>query len=310
MEDTAALVRERGVGRLALRGYLMIGTAALIFGSTGVWVNYTQMPSSMLLVLRMATGGAIVAALFCRHGGGGVLRRRPLALRLVALGLVDAAGMLTFFVAMRTMNVAVGMFLAYLAPVYVAVAAPRLLRQPTERVVYAALALALGGIAVMLAPSLTGASVHLSVTGVVCGVASGLLLGVFFLLAKGLRQHVGGGILLACDAAIVAVAVLPLALWRTLGSGYTFSGRDALAVLALGALNTALAGTLFLHGMRFVKVQHSSIVGLLEPVSAPLYALLFLAQRPTAWTLTGGALILAAGVLVVLFGKAEVEPMA
>jgi drug/metabolite transporter (DMT)-like permease len=45
-------------------------------------------------------------------------------------------------------------------------------------------------------------------------------------------------------------------------------------------------------------------------VSAPLYALLFLAQRPTAWTLTGGALILAAGVLVVLFGKAEVEPMA
>ncbi len=57
----------------------------------------------------------------------------------MAFGLIDAAGLLTFFVAMRTMNVAVAMFLSYLAPIYVAVAAPRVLHQPTERVVYLSL---------------------------------------------------------------------------------------------------------------------------------------------------------------------------
>ncbi len=106
------------------------------------------------------------------------------------------------------------------------------------------------------------------------------------------------------------MAVLPLGVWQTVAAQHAFTGADVAAIVALGVLNTALAGTLFLHGVRFVKVQHSSIVGLLEPVSAPLYAFVFLAQRPSVWTLAGGALILAAGVLVVLFGQAEMEPVA
>jgi drug/metabolite transporter (DMT)-like permease len=48
-----------------------------------------------------------------------------------------------------------------------------------------------------------------------------------------------------------------------------------------------------------------------EPVSAPLYALVLLGQWPTVWTLAGGALIVAAGILVVLYarGEPELEPL-
>jgi drug/metabolite transporter (DMT)-like permease len=42
-------------------------------------------------------------------------------------------------------------------------------------------------------------------------------------------------------------------------------------------------------------------------VSAPLYALIFLGQHPSLWTVLGGALIIVAGVLLVVFGKAEEE---
>ena len=306
--STAAAAAQRTMGRTA--ALVLIAAAALLFGSLGVWVNYATMPSSMLLVLRMAIGGALVAPLVLRPAALRVLRRRQVVLRLLALGLVDAVGLLTFFAAMRSMNVAVAMFLSYLAPVYVAVAAPRLLRQPTERVVFVALGVALAGIAVMLAPGFAGAQGHITVLGVACGLVSGLALGAYFLLAKGLRAEVSGPTLLLWDCVVVTLAVLPLALWQTLGSSYAFTSRDVLAVLVLGVLNTAVAGTMFLHGMRFVKVQHSSIVGLLEPVSAPLYALVFLAQRPSVWTLAGGALILAAGLLVVLRGSGEVEPIA
>jgi len=290
-------------------GLALVAVAALMFGSLGVWVNYATMPSSMLLVLRMAIGGVLVAPLVLRPGALRVLRRRRVARRLLALGLIDAVGLLTFFVAMRSMNVAVAMFLSYLAPVYVAVAAPRLLRQPTERVVYVALGLALVGIVVMLAPGFAGAHGRITALGVACGLVSGLSLGAYFLLAKGLRAEVSGPTLLLWDCAIVALAVLPLALRQTLGAGYAFTSRDLVAALGLGVLTT-VGGTMFLHGMRFIKVQHSSIVGLLEPVSAPLYALVFLAQRPSVWTLAGGALILAAGLLVVLRGSGEVEPIA
>jgi drug/metabolite transporter (DMT)-like permease len=305
---TAAVARRPGTA--VVHGYTPIVVAALIFGSTGVWVNKSHLPSAVLLCLRMGIGLAVVAPLFWHRGAFRVLRQKSLALRLLAMGVIDAAGLLTFFVAMRTMNVAIAMFLSYLAPIYVAVAAPRVLHQPTERVVYLALLAALAGIGLMLVPGLVGHGVKISAVGAACGVSSGLLLGAYFLIVKTLRQEMGGGALLAWDSAIVCLAVLPLAVWQTVTAQHTFTGADVAAMVALGVLNTALAGTLFLHGVRFVKVQHSSIVGLLEPVSAPLYAFVFLAQRPSVWTLAGGGLILAAGVLVVLFGQAEVEPVA
>lgn len=70
---------------------------------------------------------------------------------------------------------------------------------------------------------------------------------------------------------------------------------------------TALAYTMWTAGMGLIKVQHSSILGYLEPVSAPLYALLLLGQGISLWTVVGGGLIVVAGLLVVLFGEHEEE---
>jgi drug/metabolite transporter (DMT)-like permease len=73
-------------------------------------------------------------------------------------------------------------------------------------------------------------------------------------------------------------------------------------------VTTAFSFSLFMDGLHFVRVQHASIIGYLEPVSAPLYALVFLSQIPSLWTVAGGALIVAAGIVVVLFGRDTAEP--
>jgi len=101
------------------------------------------------------------------------------------------------------------------------------------------------------------------------------------------------------------IIILPLALWQTVGAGYRLTGRDLLVGLVLGTVCTALAYTMWTEGVARVRVQHSSILGYLEPVSAPLYALLLLGERPGGWTLGGGALIIVAGALVIVFGEPE-----
>ena len=73
----------------------------------------------------------------------------------------------------------------------------------------------------------------------------------------------------------------------------------------LGLLTTAFSFSLFMDGLRYLRVQHASIMAYIEPVSAPLYALVFLGQRPSVWTIAGGALIVAAGLLVVLYARGE-----
>ena len=131
----------------------------------------------------------------------------------------------------------------------------------------------------------------------------------YLLFAKTLRNdHVSSTTVVFTQSVFTAVAILPLGLVQTLGHA-SITGRDVLMGLALGVITTALTFSLFMHGMRYIRVQHASIMGYLEPVSAPFYALLFLGQRPSPWTLGGGALIIAAGVLVVAFGKDDADEL-
>ncbi len=292
-------------GSHRLRGYAMVGGSAVMFGATGVWVGMTDLPASTVLCMRMALAAVMVALL------GGAARwvrqsRKPAVWpRLLALGLLDAVQLYTFMLALRHLDVALAVFLSYMSPIYIALVAPRLLRQRTEPVVVVALALAVAGIVVMLAPGLMDPALRVSALGVAFGLASGVLLAVFFLVAKTLSADVDGSTMLISNGVVVAAVMLPLGLFQWSGVGFAFALTDLWAVLGLAVFSTALGGTVFLHGMRYIPVQHTSIVGLLEPASAPVFALVFLAERPSLWTLLGGVLILVGAVLVVLFGAAE-----
>jgi hypothetical protein len=87
-----------------LRGYLMVGSTAVMFGATGVWVGMTSLPASTLLLLRMALAAVLVIAL---GGGRRWLRQslRPGVLRrMLVLGVVDALQLYTFILALRELD--------------------------------------------------------------------------------------------------------------------------------------------------------------------------------------------------------------
>jgi DME family drug/metabolite transporter len=287
------------------KGYLMIGGTALMFGSAGVFVRLTDMPAALLLVVRMSMAGVMVALVFLGHRWWREMRKPGVPWKLLLLGAIDAAQLFTFVLAVRYMDVALAVFLSYMSPIYIALLAPRLLKQRTEGVVVIALVLSVAGIVVMLAPGWLNPDLKVSTMGVLCGVAAGVLLAAFFLVAKSVRHDVEGGTILISNCAITTLLMLPFALVQAFSYGYQISTQDILAALGLAVFCTALGGTIFLQGMRYIRVQHTSIVGLLEPAVAPLYALVFLGERPSVWTLIGGALILLAAVLVVLFGEGE-----
>jgi drug/metabolite transporter (DMT)-like permease len=289
----------------AARGYLLVAGSFLIMGLIGALVEWATAPESALLVLRFATAGVVLGLLFAR--------RRPLAgtgdrsvwPRLLLMAIVDAFTLLLFFVAIRGTSVAVGMFLQFLAPVWVAFLAPRVSHTRTEAVVYPALGIALAGLAVILTPSLLGGGTRLSPWGVAAGLLAGVGYAAFQLVVKDLTGRVSAVTIVFTEAWLDAILLLPLALWQTVGAGYRLTGRDLVAGLVLGVVCTALAYLMWTYGIGLIKVQHSSILGYLEPVSAPVYALLLLGQRISGWTVLGGALIVVAGLLVILLGERE-----
>lgn len=286
------------------RGYGETFAAALINGSIGTIVSYATMPVVMLVSLRMwfATG-ALALVLGLRRSWPRP-KDRPTAVRLLVLGLVLAANLTCYFIAIRETGVAIAIFTSYLAPVYVAVAAPRLSGDRTEPVVAAALAIALVGMVVILVPSFNGAGVDAG--GLAAGIAAGGFYATYLMLSKSLRRSglEGTGIVFVI-AALTAVVLLPWGLAESTAADFT-AVNIAMAAL-LGVVTTAFTFSLFIDGLHFIRVQHASILGYIEPVSAPLYALFILGQQPSSWTLAGGALIVAAGVAVVALGKAGEE---
>jgi len=95
---------------------------------------------------------------------------------------------------------------------------------------------------------------------------------------------------LAVGLAGMAVMLVP-GLLAVGATHYHYTSTDLLMAGLLGLVTTAFSFSIFMDGLRYIRVQHASIVAYLEPVSAPLYAL-----------------IVAAGMLVVLYGREQIEP--
>ncbi len=298
-----------GQPRERLRGYLEVGLASLANGSIGVMVTYADMPATMLLCLRMAFAAAALGVFVMISGSWRDLRSPGAPLRLLGISVSLALNLILYFLAIRYTGVAVAVFLSYLAPVYLAFVAPRILHEATDRIVYVALAIGLAGMAVILVPGLLLEGTKLSAAGLFYGWAAGVLYAVYLLFAKSLRgRHVRSTAVVFTQSAFTAAVMLVPGLMAVSAAHYHYSGSDLLMAALLGLLNTAFAFSLFMDGLRYIRVQHASIIAYIEPVSAPLYALVFLSQMPSGWTIAGGAMIVAAGILVVLYGREQLEP--
>jgi drug/metabolite transporter (DMT)-like permease len=290
-----------------MQGYVMVVASYLLVGLSGTLVTLATAPASVLLVLRFAISALVLGAVFARRRHLAGVLVPGIRRRLLLMGVVDAATLLLYFIAIRETGVAIATFLYFIQPVWVALLAPRLIGSATERVVYVAIGLALAGLFVILLPALSGASVHFSVVGLAAGFGCGILYACFALLVKGLTRELESGTLVLAQCTLDGLLLLPLALWQSLGVGYALTGRDLFAALVLGVVCTAVAYTLWMEGTARVRLQHSAVLGFLTPVAAPVYALLIVGQTITGWTAAGGALILAAGFLVVLRGEQELE---
>jgi drug/metabolite transporter (DMT)-like permease len=113
------------------------------------------------------------------------------------------------------------------------------------------------------------------------------------------------------QSAFTAAVMLVPGLLAVSAVDYQYTGVDLLMAALLGLVTTAFSFSLFMDGLHYIRVQHAGIMAYVEPVSAPLFALVLLGQEPSRWTIAGGALIVAAGILVVLYarGEPELEPL-
>ena len=292
-----------------LRGYTEIAASSLILGTSATLIQISTMPASLLLVLRMGLAGIALALLFFLTGGVEEVRRSGRFRRMVLLGFVVALEMIFYFASIRMSNVTVGVSLEYMAPVWVALLAPVLLHTRRRGIDMVAVAVAVAGMVLLVLPAVSAGDGSVTVAGVVFGLLAGLMFAFAMMLVSSMS---GAGVrgstfaLFYCVGSVILFT--PLAVWQTIQSGYQLTWTDTWIAVVSGLVYTALCFSLFTDGLRFVRVEHAGILGYLEPVTSPLWAFLLIGEAPPWTTYAGGALIVAAGILVIVLGEGEAEP--
>ncbi len=270
-------------------------------------VAWAGAPAAIILMVRMAFAALALGVLFLRAPMIADWRRPGAAWRLILMAAMSSLTLLLFFYAVLHTSVAIAMFLLFLMPLWVALIAPRVFHSPREPIVWPALGLALAGPAVIFVPELLGGGVALSLVGLLAALATGFGYATYTVSVKGLTKIVSSTTISMAEAAGDTLIVAPLALWQFHSTGYHLDERAWIAAAVMGVVCTAIPYTLWVEGTRRVRVEQVTILGYVEPVAGPLYAVFLVGQLPSVWTVIGGALILGAGLLVVLFGRGEGE---
>jgi drug/metabolite transporter (DMT)-like permease len=273
-------------------GFAPFLACVLTWGSIGVVVRNISLPSPVIVFFRLAFGMLVVLGWMAARRTLGDLRPRGRAGLLAASGAILAVHWVTEFEAFKRLDVSAAILIIFIGPVLTTALAPFVVRERIRPVAVAALAAAFGGIALITVPDIG----DIDGVGVAVALASAVLFAALILADKILAEIYPAPAIVVWQPGIAGVLLAP-ALIGAPGRGIA---RALLLMLMLGAAYTGILGILFFRAVRVLQTQQISVLFYLEPASAVLYAWWLLAERPGSTTLAGGALIVAAGVAIIL----------
>jgi drug/metabolite transporter (DMT)-like permease len=247
-----------------------------------------------LLAARFAIAAGLFWLLLLAGGGAREVRAlgrrdRRTGLALGACGYAVQAG--CFFAALERIDASLLSLLLYTYPALVAVAAVALGRERLDGRRVTALALALGGLVLVLAGAGTGA---LDAVGAALGVTAALVYTTYILVSEGVVGRVRAPVLsaLVCTGAAVSLTAGSALLGELRPGDVTLAGWGWL--VCLSAVSTVGAISLFFAGLRRVGPTTASILSTVEPIVTVLAAFAVFGEKLDAVQLAGGALVIAA----------------
>jgi len=228
----------------------------------------------------------------------------PLALRSartpidrVSLGLIalnaafDGLNMLAFFAALAHTTVAIAVLTHYLAPILIALAAPRIDGVAARGAGFAAV-VALAGLVIILEP--WHAPPEGAVFGALCGTASAFCYAGNTFTVRRLAARIGAARALSYHSLLIALVLSPL-LISHLGE----VSLAQVAVLGAGSATIgAIAGVVFTLGLLRIGSARAAILTFAEPVVAVALGALVWDEPLHPIAMLGGALVLGAGIEV------------
>jgi len=293
-----------------MRGAGLCLLSAAAFGTLGIFGRLASdagADTATTLLVRFGLAALVFAAVLLRTGRWRALR--GLSRRVVLTGLaLGAAGYSLqsglYFAAIGRLDVSLVALLLYTYPAFVTIAALALGRLAPSPRIAAALTLASAGLVLVLVAAGTGA---FDVTGALMAIGASLTYTTYILVSDGIVGAVDpfALALLVLTGATVSFSVAGLA---TGSIDFALPAEAWLWLVLIALVSTVVAVSAFFAGLRRVGPSEAAILSTFEPPVTVALAFAVLGERLSVVQLAGGALVLAAVVLLQLPGRRAVAP--
>lgn len=266
-------------------GLTLITLSAVAWSTTGLFTRLIPLDAWTMLAWRGLFGAlALAAVIVVLERGRALGNVRRMGWPGWAFALVSAAGMVLYITSLRHTTVAHNAVIYTTAPFMAAGLGFLMMREKPSGSAVLASAAALVGVAIMV-----GLGVEGGLLGDLLAVAMTLCMAVMMVIARRWRDipvmHA------ACLSAIISGAIC----WP-LGDPLSVSSHELWMLAAFGMVNSAIGLALFTLGARLLPAVETALIGALDAPLAPLWVWLFFAETPSAATLIGGLIVLAAVV--------------
>lgn len=268
-----------------------------VFGTIGIFRKYIPLSSGVLAMARGFIGAAFLLLVIGIRKGkiSGAAIKRNLFL-LVVSGICIGFNWILLFEAYRYTTVATATLCYYLAPIFVIMVSPIVLKERISFKKLVCVLAALVGMVLVSGVLDAGFSGFAELMGVLLGVGAAVLYACVILMNKKIKDISAYDktiVQLICAAAVLVPYVLLTgelreAVWTLQSVGL---------VLVVGILHTGISYALYFGSMSHLKAQTVAIFSYIDPAVAIILSAVILKEHMNGLTMLGAIMILGAAIV-------------
>ena len=273
---------------------LKLITSMVIFGTIGLLRRSIPCSSAVVAMVRGFVGVAFLLLWrLCKGKGMNLAAMKKKLPRLLFSGALIGFNWVCLFEAYAYTTVSVATVCYYMAPVFVILASPFVLKEKLTLKKGLCALVAFGG---MVLCSGLGSGEGGDFRGVVLALAAALMYAAVILLNKGLTD-LNAEERTAVQLFAAAVALLPYVLKTGLPTATELTPTVILLLLVAGIVHTGVAYTLYFGSLDGVSAQTAALMSYIDPVVAILLSALLLHEKMSVAAVVGAVLVIALAVV-------------
>ena len=274
-----------------------LALSMFIFGTIGIFRRGIVLPSSIIAMVRAVVGTLFLLGLILakRQKIDREAVRKNLWL-LILSGILLGFNWILLFEAYQYTSVATATLCYYMAPIFIILASPLLLKEKLTLRKGLCVVVALGGMVLVSGFAETGISGIGEMKGVLFGLAAAVFYASVVLLNKGIRD-ISAYDKTIMQLGIAAVVLLPYTLLTENWSTLSFDTNTVVMLLIMGIVHTGFAYAMYFGTTRVLSAQTLALFSYIDPIVAVLLSALVLKESMSILSLVGAVAVLGSTIV-------------